>query len=92
MANKKYYYYVLVFTDEGPKYVTSVEYETKTASWDKTQKPKEFSMHEADNLVFGLICNMFSALTVKSPIELNTQPYRYDSYEIEWKNVEGGEE
>ena len=49
-------------------------------------------MHGADDLVFGLRCNFYSAVVVKTPIELDTQPYNYNLYAIEWKELKGGED
>ena len=58
MATKKTnHYYVLVFADNGPAYVTSVNYAEKSARWEKDKVPKEFSKSEAESLVFGLRCN-----------------------------------
>ena len=92
MANEKTYYYVLVFTNGGPVYVTSLEYPVKVAHWDKLKEPKLFTMHHADDLVFGLRCNGYQAVTVRSAVEIDYQPYRYSDYKIEWKKVEGDEE
>lgn len=92
MAEKKYYYYVLVFTEGGPVFVTSQDYSTKTAYWNKDKEPKEFTMTRADDLVFGLRCNGFGAVTVKSPIEIDSHPYRYSEWEIDWKKRERSEE
>ena len=91
---KQNYYYVLVFTTGehgGPVYVTSIDYKNKMSRWDKSKPPKRFTMHGADDLVFGLRCNGFQAVTVKAPVVIDYQPYRYEAYEIEWKKVEGTE-
>lgn len=42
MAASKNKYYVLVFTTEGSKYVTSVSYGSKTAEWDMLCEPISF--------------------------------------------------
>ena len=81
MATKKNHYYVLVFTEKGPVYITSVDYSTKYASWDKLEKPLEFSKYTAEDLCFGLNCNFHSAVVVSKPIEIENQPYRYDAYD-----------
>jgi hypothetical protein len=39
MAKKQNYYYVLVMTNNGPVFVTSVNNLDKTAYWDKNEKP-----------------------------------------------------
>ena len=45
---KKSYYYVLVFTDEGPVYVTQLE--RNIAYWHKDEKPKDLSKSLANFL------------------------------------------
>lgn len=88
MAKKKNYYYVLVFTNNGPVYVTSVDYSNKTARWDKLEKPLEFTKTSAESLVFGLNCNFTSAVVASVPFEMDYQPYRYSEYEFEVKEIE----
>ena len=85
MANtKKNHYYVLVFTDHGPVYVTSVNYADKSARWDKDKAPKEFTKSNAEDLVFGLRCNWHNAVVVTLPVEIDTQPYNYQHYECQF--------
>ena len=83
-TKKKYYYYVLVMTDNGPKFVTSINYQNKVAHWDATEKPLELGQLRADDLTFGLICNFNVCYTVKSPIQIEEQPYRYSVGHFEW--------
>jgi len=94
MANKKqkYYYYVLVFTNDGPVYVTGIENATKWAHFDKSEKPMEFSSSYAEDLAFGLTVNGNSAVSVKSRYEINHQPYNYDDYECKWTEKENKED
>ena len=89
---KENHYYVLVFTQAGPIYVTSQDYSTKTAYWDKEKEPKEFNMHRAEDLTFGLRCNGYQAVTVQSPAVIDYQPYRYSAYKIVWEEVKGEKE
>lgn len=79
MATKrtKYYYYILVFTSEGPKYVTGIG-EHRTAEWDMLKKPKEFSSEYADDVVLGLTLNGFNAVKVQMKWEVENQPHRYE--------------
>lgn len=78
MANKKKnWYYVVVYTSQGPKYVTGLG-EKHTAFWDETKTPKEFSQDWAREIVVGLLWNGYNAVVAASPIELDNQPYRYD--------------
>lgn len=80
MAKKKNYYYVLVFTDNGPVYVTSVDNASHTAWWNKNEPPKAFPKYYAEDLVFGLRCNWHNAVVVSLPVEIDSQPYNYSSY------------
>ncbi len=87
-TNKKYHYYVLVFTETGPVYVTSIERGEKWAHWDKDEKPEEFSDTYATELALGLSANMHNAVAVKSSYEITCQPYRYNLYEMSWTKKE----
>lgn len=86
MAKKTNHIYVLVMTDEGPKFVTS--YEGKTAHWDKAEKPIELSKSMAESMTIGLAWNGHSAFVVSQPFEIDYQPYRYDFGHFEWKDNE----
>ena len=83
MAKAKEHYYVVVFTQEGPKYVTKIG-EGKTAYWDMLEPPKEFSKEWARDLTFGLLVNGYNAQTVMSPIELDSQPFYYSMGHFKW--------
>ena len=72
---KKNYWYVLVLTDVGPKFVTSVEYSPKIAHWDKLEKPLELGESGAKDLALGLNANFFTAYPVCMPFEVTHQPY-----------------
>ena len=87
MAKKKNYYYVLVFTNNGPVYVTSINYSNKYANWNKLEKPLEMTKTSAEDLCFGLMCNFYSAVVVSSPVELEYQPYLYDEFELVAKEI-----
>lgn len=78
---KKYHYYILVFSNIGAVYVTSVSRENKYAHWDTSLAPKEFPASVAEDLVFGLNCNFINAVLVKSPRVIETQPYNYDMFD-----------
>ena len=88
MAKKQNYYYVLVMTNHGPVYVTSVSNADKTAYWNDTEAPKEMSKYWAEDLTLGLNLNGHLACTVCSKYELDTQPYRYNKGGFEWKAKE----
>ena len=82
----KKHYYVLVFTNQGPKYVTGTEYQT--AKWNVKDAPDEFTKSWAEDITLGLNMNGFPAVTVVSPWEIERHPYRYSAGEFEWKGKE----
>ena len=82
-TSKKNYYYVLVFTDEGPVYVTSVDNATYSARWEKDKDPKALSKSYAEDVVLGLNLNCFQAVLVSSKYELY-QPYYYAGYDCKF--------
>ena len=84
MANQKNYYYVLMFTDEGPVYVTSANNATQWARWDKNEVPKAFPKYYAEELALGLRLNYYHAVVVMTKAELDHQPYRYESYDCKF--------
>lgn len=98
MATKKQksYWYVLVLTNDGPTFVTKVNYSDKSAEWKKDEKPEEFGGEAwAKDLVLGLTWNGYTAFAVCSQFELDTQPYRYDRGHFVWRsnnNESNGEE
>lgn len=84
--SKKKHYYVLVLTEEGPKFVTSVNWSTKTAKWDMLEKPLEFETKSiAEDLVLGLNLNMSQAFLIQHNWEIECQPFRYAEGKFEWK-------
>lgn len=88
MAKKKeYHYYVLVFTDGGPVFVTGLG-DGKVAYWDKLKKPYELAMWKAEDVCMGLNLNFYTSVLVKMPYELESQPYLYGEYELVWKEKE----
>lgn len=80
---KKEYWYVLVFTNEGPIYVTGTG-EHHTAYWNKDEKPMYYSKEYAKDMAIGLTWNCYSAVPVCTAYELDSQPYNYKKYEISW--------
>jgi hypothetical protein len=90
MANKKNFHYVLVFTDEGPVYVTSVNNATQYAKWDKNEAPKDFPKYYAEELVLGLNLNYHHAVLVTTKYEVQ-QPYNYRAYECKFERKAGNE-
>lgn len=88
MAKKKYFYYVLVFTNEGPVYVTDIECGSKWAHWKKEEKPMEFNATYAEDLVLGLNLNFHHAVLIKSRFEIDHQPYRYEAYDLKFEKKE----
>ena len=69
----KYWYYVVVATEDGAKFVTKVDNATKTAYWDSKEKPLSFNKTYADDLALCLTLNFHLAFTLKSYHELKKQ-------------------
>lgn len=92
MAKKKYYYYVLVFSNSGPVYVTSIDRSNKYAHWDKSKAPLELGASYAEDLAMGLNMNFNSSVVVKSTREIENQPYNYEHYDIEFVEKKEEEE
>lgn len=83
MAKQTNFWYILVLTDNGAKFVTE-KCNRKYVRWDEDKKPLEFSQMEAKEIAKGLMLNWHIAFAVCSPIELDTQPYRYSDGHFEW--------
>ena len=86
-SKKKAYWYVLVMTDEGPKFVTGTG-EGKMAMWDKTGVPLEMDKSNAQEMALGLTWNGNTAFSVGSKYAMDRQPYNYEKWHIEWKENE----
>lgn len=84
MSRKKNYYYVLVFTESGPKYVTKINGFTKDAHWSIDDKPLAMSKDNAEYLALGLTWNGHHSVMVHSTYEIESHPYNYSGYKIEW--------
>ena len=52
-SKKKLHYYVLVISEDGPKFVTKVNNSDKTAEWNYDEKPLEFDKFWAEDLATG---------------------------------------
>ena len=85
-TKKKNHYYVLVMTDDGPKFVTDTK--GHDAYWDYKEKPMEFDKSWAEEVARGLNLNWHLAYVVAQPWEIDSQPYRYTDYKISWINRE----
>lgn len=86
MATKKNYYYVIVMTEEGPKFVTGIP-SHNMAEYDMLEKPMLFGSRDfADDVSQGLTLNMIPAFTVVLRYELEHQPYRYSEGHLTWVN------
>lgn len=88
MAKKQNYYYVMVMTNNGPVFVTSIDSADKVAHWDAEKAPKEFGKYMAEDLTMGLTLNGSLAFTICSKYELDNQPYYYKKGGFEWKTKE----
>ncbi len=84
---KAYHYYVLVFTNHGPVFVTGVP-NRNYAEWHKDECPMEFSRSRAEDITYGLNLNGYSSATVVYPFEQKNQPYYYENGQLEWVSKE----
>lgn len=92
MARKQKFWYVLVFTNNGPKYLTAI-HEHKMAEWNELETPLEMNEMQARDIATGLLLNFHSAVAVCSPLQLSHQPYLYEKGYFEFKSIKGkGEE
>ena len=86
MTKKKKYIYILMMSDEGCVFITDIDYENKTAKWEKNKKPLEIKNEAyAHELIVGLGWNGNQGYVVSSQFELDKQPYRYSEGCFEWK-------
>ena len=89
---KKSYYYVLVFSDEGPVYVTKVDNAKRISYWDKDEQPMSMSQSFAEDLAMGLNLNCNSCVVVKSPHEISGHPYNYEYFDCTFTRKENENE
>lgn len=92
MAKVQNHFYVLVFTENGPVYVTSLDYSTRYAHFEKTEVPKEMDKNIAHDIALGLNLNGHLAQVVHSKWEIENQPYQYWNGKFEWTKNEKEEE
>lgn len=68
MAKKQYSYYIGVIDNDGNlKFVTELMTSSKYVKWEDGKEAMEFSMSDADDIVYGLLLNFIYAFTVKVP-------------------------
>ena len=83
MAKSKYHYYVLVITNEGPKYVTEI-LENNWCKWNEEDAPYEMSASFAEDVYIGLCANLNYALLIKSRVKISHHPYRYEEFNLKF--------
>ena len=77
--------YVIVFTENGAKFVTEVNNADKTCKWETDKTPYKFaSKQSAQNVATGLTLNFNFAVAVASTYEVTSQPYNYSHGHFEW--------
>lgn len=67
-----YYVGVLVHNNEL-RFVDTVDYHDKSATWSAGAKPKIFNKQMAIDLQLGLVCNGYKALVIEAPEFLELQ-------------------
>lgn len=80
---RKNYYYVLVFTDAGPVYVTSLGGHN-VCYWDRNERPMALKRYLAEEIAVGLRLNGSCAVMVTMPFDLEYQPYLYGDGQFSW--------
>lgn len=88
MSKTKYYYYVLVMTNYGAVFVTSINNAERTAKWDKLETPLDMSKKDAEFMAKALTWNGNLAYAVTTEYELSYQPYLYQKGEFKWVEKE----
>ena len=66
----KYFYYVIVKSDNQAIFVTKIDDTTNHAHWDKNEKPLPFTKSYAEDLAWCLTLNFFPAFVLMSAHEL----------------------
>ena len=85
MARKQTkWWYVIVCTGEGVKFVTDVSRSTKSATWDGKKTPFAMSEVWAQELARGLTWNGYNAYPICTDYEIYHQPYDYREGHFEW--------
>lgn len=92
MSKTKYFYYVLVMTNYGAVFVTSINNAERTAKWNKLEKPLKMSKKDAEFMAKALTWNGNLAYAVTTEYELSYQPYLYQTGEFKWMKKEDEEE
>ena len=69
----KYFYYVIVKSENQAIFVTKLDNATNHAYWDKNEKPLPLSKSYAEDLALCLTLNLFPAFVLMSAHELQKQ-------------------
>ena len=72
MAQKNFYY-IGIMTEEGMKFVTKIDRESKAALWEKDKKPLAMSQQSAKDYAEALTWNFVPATVVRTFWELDYQ-------------------
>lgn len=70
---QKYFYYVVVQSEEQAKFVTQINSENKTALWKKDGKPLAIAKSYAEDLAYCLNLNFYPAFVLQSYYEIESQ-------------------
>ncbi|MBE5734723.1 MAG: hypothetical protein E7347_06765 [Clostridiales bacterium] len=84
MANK-YFYYVLVHSENNARFITKVDNKTKYAYWNKDEPPMLFAKSYAEDLAYCLNLNFHPAFVVESYFKITKQIFNKEN-ENETKN------
>ncbi len=86
MAKKqeKLHYYLLVFTDEGPVFLTKLLAGDR-AEFNKLERPLELSKGDAEAIQYGFAWHSIASAVVVQRSEISYQPFDYKRGHWEWK-------
>ena len=74
MAQKNFYYIGVMDSEEGMKFVTSFDKQSKMAIWDKNKKPLALTQQTAKDYAEALAANLVPVTVVRTFWELDNQP------------------
>lgn len=74
MAQKKYYYIGVMDNEEGMKFVTGFDKQSKMPIWVKNKKPLALTQQLAEHYAEALVANLVPATVVITFCKLDKQP------------------
>ena len=69
----KYFYYVIVLSEDTAKFITNMDNLTKIARWEKDKEPLPLTKSTAEDLAYCLSLNFHPAYVLKSYHKISSQ-------------------